>query len=136
MNLCITREKILFPAVLHYISWVSLSLSLLLVSNLCFLTPFYLPASSLIQAYLLFLFLQLSCRQPSFQGYFPLFYWFPPFPYSRILTFRVFVLFKLSQMHSMRQRLGGSPLINAEVKIFTLLTYSERSPEILDTRWK
>ena len=39
-----------------------------------------------------------------------------------------FVLFKLSHMHLMWQRLGGSPLINVEVKIFILLTYFEDSP--------
>ena len=36
----------------------------------------------------------------------------------------VFVLFRLSYMHSMWQGLGGNPLINAEVKIFNLLVSS------------
>ena len=33
-------------------------------------------------------------------------------------------------MHSMRQRLGGSPLINAEVKIFAILMCSGRFPVV------
>ena len=40
----------------------------------------------------------------------------------------VFVLFRLSHMHSIRQRLGENPLINMEVKIFSLLACSRSFP--------
>ena len=72
----------------------------------------------------LFLSLQLFFCQLSFQGFFFSFISFFP---SLILEFwllRVFVLFRLSLIHSMQQMLGGNPLINAEVKIFNLLVCS------------
>jgi len=50
---------------------------------------------------------------------------------SLILKFwllKVFVLFRLTHIDSMRQRLGGNPLINAEVKIFNLLVCSGSFP--------
>ena len=40
----------------------------------------------------------------------------------------VFVLFKLSHMHSMQQRLGKNLIINVEVKIFNLLVCSGSFP--------
>ena len=40
----------------------------------------------------------------------------------------VFVLFRLSHVHSIRQRLGENPLINMEVKIFNLLACSKSFP--------
>ena len=51
------------------------------------------------------------------------------FPFSWNSDFwGVFVLFRLSHMHSMRQKLGENSLINAEVKIFSLLACSESFP--------
>ena len=139
MNLYIYHKRkssISCGATLHQLG---LSLSLFFhsfVSSHCFSIPF-------LFAYLL-PYIDTFCFYPysypvanrvfrdiflSFIGFFP----------SLILKFwllKVFVLFRQSRMHSIRQRLGGSPLINAEVKIFILLTYSERFPEILDTNWK
>jgi len=43
----------------------------------------------------------------------------------------VFVLFRLSHMHSMWQRLVENPLINAEVKIFNLLACSRHLLETI-----
>ena len=55
---------------------------------------------------------------------------------SLILKFRlfgVFVLFRLSHMHLMRQGLGVNLLINVEVKIFNLLACFGRLLEVLGT---
>ena len=43
----------------------------------------------------------------------------------------VFALFRLSHVHSIRQRLGENPLINAEVKIFNLLACSRHLLETI-----
>ena len=47
----------------------------------------------------------------------------PPWSWSSNF-YGVFVLFKLSHMHSMRQGLGENPLINVNVTIFNLLVCS------------
>ena len=98
--------------------------------------PSYLLVFPLIQVHSLLLSLQLSCHQLNFQGYFPLLYRFPSFPYLEILTFEGVCTIKLSHMHSIRQRLSENPLINAEVKIFNLLACSGSLLEVLSTFWK
>ena len=91
MNLCIIREKILFPTVLHYISWVSLSLSF----SLCYLFlifVFHPPSICLPPPLYRHIFCSYSYNCPIgsrvFKDIFISFYYFPPFPYLGILTFR------------------------------------------------
>ena len=84
------------------------------------------------------LYRHISCPYPSsypisnqiLRDIFPLLYWFPPIPYPGTWLLGVFPLFRLSHMHSMWQRLSGSPIINAKVKIFVILMCSGRFPMV------
>ena len=99
--------------------------------SLLFFPPFYICLSPPLYRH-------ISCPYPSsypisnqiLRDIFPLLYWFPPIPYPGTWLLGVFPLFRLSHMHSMWQRLGGSPLINAKVKIFVILMCSGRFPVV------
>ena len=98
--------------VLHYnrleVLSISLSLSFFLIPTICQFPPLYrhvfcpYPSSCLVSSRIL--------KDI-----------FPPLPCPETLLLGVFPLFRLSHMHSMRKRLGGDPLINAEVKISAIL---------------
>lgn len=88
------KRKLYFPwcytTLALAISLLHLFLFLLLFLSLSFSIYFFSPpffsSLSLFIGTFLFLSLQLSYHQPSFQGYFLLFYQFPPFPYPRIFA--------------------------------------------------
>ena len=132
MNLYILQEKKFYFPWCYTTSVGSFSLFFYsFVSSLCFSIPFLF---SCLLPYIdtSFVFISTAILSPTeFSTIF-----FSPLSATEFWLLGVFALFRQSHMHSMRQGLGGSPLINAEVKIFILLTYSERFPEVLNTNWK
>ena len=89
--------------------------------SFAFLPPFIMTFFALISTTILL--------PPRFSGIFSftLLVSSPPFSWN-FDFWGLFVLFRLSHMHLMRQRLGKNPIINAEAKIFNLLACSGSFP--------
>ena len=130
--------------VLHNISSFYFTLTSFSIST-SFSLSLFLSIFSIPHSFPLFPFLQVpfcfylySCPITSrvFRDIFFSFISFLPSLILEFLLLWVFVLFRLSHMHSMRQRIGGNPLINAEVKTFNLLACFGSLLEVLGTFWK